>query len=145
MHTLNNTQFNRYNKGICPTTYFFLKSGNHGFMNFWNNNDFPKYVTKERENITWRFFCFIFYLEFMSLPRKIMEQYRLCPKYYGAMQTLPRKTMEPSFFAPQNYGAFILCPCKIMDQCRLCPTKSQQHSFRGQVNYIFFSFFSFCK
>ena len=59
----------------------------------------------------------------MSLPRKIMEQFRLCPA----------KLWSNADFAPQNKGVFILClaksqslytlPCKIIKQCRLCPAK----------------------
>ena len=80
----------------------------------------------------------------MSLPCKIMEQYRLCPA----------KLLRNTVFAPQEHGAFVLCPAKsrrlcylsskIMAQCRLCSAKSLRYSFRGQKissNLNFFSFF----
>ena len=80
----------------------------------------------------------------MSLPRKIMEQCRLCPA----------KFWSNTDFAPQNHRAFVLCPAKlrrlhslpreIMEQSRLCSAKSWRHSFRGQQissNWNFFTFF----
>ena len=67
----------------------------------------------------------------MSLPRKIMEQCRLCP----------------------THRAFILCRAKsqslqtllhkVMEQCKLCPAKSRRHSFRGPNNNLKLDFFSF--
>ena len=86
----------------------------------------------------------------MSLPRKIMEQCRLCPA----------KLWSNADFGLQNHRPFVLCPAKsqrlrslphkIMEQCRLCSTKSRKHTFRGQQissNLNFFLFFSiyFCK
>ena len=80
----------------------------------------------------------------MSLPRKIMEQCRLCLA----------KLWSNADFAPQNHRAFILCPAKswrlhslprkIKEQCRLCSAKSQRHSFRGHQissDLIFFTSF----
>ena len=86
----------------------------------------------------------------MSLPRKIMEQCRLCPA----------KLWSNADFAPRGHRAFVLCPAKsqrlcslpreIMEQCRLCSAKSWRHSFRIQKissNLIVVSFFliMFCK
>ena len=86
----------------------------------------------------------------MSLPRKIMEQCRLCPA----------KLWSNADFAPRDHRAFVFrsaklrrlrsLPRKIMEQCRLCSTKSWRHSFRCQQissNLIGVSFFSnyFCK
>ena len=86
----------------------------------------------------------------MSLPRKIMEQCRLCPA----------KLWSNADLTLRNHRAFVLCPAKswrlrslprkIMEQCRLCSAKSWIHSFRGQQmssNLNFFTFFSnyFCK
>ena len=87
----------------------------------------------------------------MSLPRKIMEQCRLCPTklwsnadfaprdHRAFVLTLPRKIMETSFFAPQNYGPMQTLLRKIMDT-----------EFQGPKNIIKFNFclfFSnyFCK
>ena len=53
----------------------------------------------------------------MYLPRKIMEQCRICPTKSQSLHTLPLKITEP---------------CEIMEHCRLCPTKSRRHSFRRQ-------------
>ena len=50
------------------------------------------------------------------------------------MHTLPRKFIKPSYFAPQKYEAMETLPHKIREQCRLCPAKSQGHSFRSQHN-----------
>ena len=93
----------------------------------------------------------------MTLPRKIMEQCRLCPaKLWSnadfapqdhrafvlcpaksrSLHTLPRKITEPSYFAPRNYRALQTLPREINEQCRLCPAKLQRHSFRGQNNNI---------
>ena len=86
----------------------------------------------------------------MSLPRKFMEQCKLCPA----------KSWSNADFAPQDHRAFVLCPAKswrlcslpreIMEQYRLCSAKWWRHSFRGQKNIIklncvlFFSNY-FCK
>ena len=84
---------------------------------------------KKQENLI---YCCIFAQKFISLPRKIMEQCRLCPA----------KLWSNADFAPQNHRAFVLCPAKSrrlrslprknMEQCRLCSAKSRRHSFRGQ-------------
>ena len=88
--------------------------------------------------------CCIFALKSMSLPRKIMEQCRLCPA----------KLWSNVDFAPRNHRTFVLCPAKsrrlrslprkIMEQCRLCSAKSRRYSFMGQQissNLNFFTFF----
>ena len=76
----------------------------------------------------------------VSLPRKIMEQSRLCPA----------KLWSNADFAPRNHRAFVFCPVKYpslcslprktMELCRLCPAKSWRHNFRV-IQIIFFYFF----
>ena len=96
------------------------------------NIDLPKWFTTERENLITRYFLLYFcpwiyvfapqnYVAMQTLPRNIMEQYRLCPA----------KLWSTEDFAPQNHGAFVFhnaklgslhyLLCKIMEQCRLCP------------------------
>ena len=89
-----------------------------------------KYFLKQRFNLI---FCSIFALKSRSLPRKIMEQYRLCPA----------KLWSNAHFAPQNHRAFVLCPAKsqrlcylpskVMEQRRHCFAKSWRHSFMGSI------------
>ena len=40
-----------------------------------------------------------------TLPRKVMEQCRLCPAKSQSLRFLPCKITETLLFAPQNYGA----------------------------------------
>ena len=74
-----------------------------------------------------------------TLPRKIMDQWRLCPARSQSPRSLPHKIKETLFFAQQNYGAMQTLLCEIVE------TK-----FQGPKNIIKFNcliFFSnyFCK
>ena len=128
-----------------PSPPSFTKSSYYGDINIWNNSDVP--LKKNKKN--WKIFCLDnfclkFALETMSLPRKIMEQCKLCQA----------KLWSNADFAPQNPGAFILCPAqsqslytllrKIMEQCTLCPAKSWRHSFIGQNNSKIYLKTRFC-
>ena len=50
-----------------------------------------------------------------TLPRKIKEQYRLCPAKSQRLCSLPRKLLETLFFALQNYGAMQTLLRKIVE------------------------------
>ena len=88
----------------------------------------------------------------MSLPRKTMEQCRLCPE----------KLWSNANFSSQNHGFFVLCLAKLRSihylpanygAMQTLPAKSKRHSFRGKIknrNYLInrFSlivFIFFCK
>ena len=80
----------------------------------------------------------------MSLPRKILEQCRLCSA----------KSWSNTDFAVRDHTALVLCPAKsrilcsspreITEQCRLCSANLWRHSFRVQKNSSNLVFCSFC-
>ena len=88
------------------------------FSFLWNKSHVLKYFLRNKKNLI---SCCIFAQNFMSLPRKIMEQCRLCPTIMEQCRLCPAKSRR-------------LCslPRKIMEQRRLCSKKLWRHSFRGQ-------------
>ena len=57
----------------------------------------------------------------MFLPRKIMEQCRLCLAKSWSNADLAFEITEPSFFAPQNQGDFVLCSAKLGSNADFAP------------------------
>ena len=62
-----------------------------------------------------------------TLPRKIMEQCRLCPAISQSLCSLPRKITETLFFVPQNNGGMQTLLRAIMET-----------QFQGPANIIQF-------
>ena len=57
---------------------YFLISGHHGAIDLWNNRDLIRCFEKKGKRVFKDNFCCMFALETISLPRKIIEQCRLC-------------------------------------------------------------------
>ena len=114
IHILSNSILNQikifFFKGTVLQFHFFLESGHHGAIDLWNNRH--TFFEEIRKSHLLLYFCskiHVFapqnYGAMQTLPRKVMEQCRLCPAKSQSLRSLPRKITETSFFAPQNYGA----------------------------------------
>ena len=106
--------------------------------------DFKLTVTyNNNNNKNIRRLCFLNNFGAVILRGKVCIGQSKCGAKNKGTTELWGNFMEPLFFCPHFHGGIQALPCKIMEKYRLCTTKSQTHSFRGQNNSfsLFFVFF----
>ena len=99
---------------------------------FWNKNIYGKVWSVN----CWQFTFFTTFRVYLnhSLPRKNMEQCRLCHAKLWSNANFASQIHGSFILFPAEYGAMQTLLCKIMEQCRLFPANSWfLHSFPRRI------------